>query len=378
MMRIALQGSYYGNNFGDVLLLSLFTKWIKEAMGGCEVILPQASAAMTVTIGADGRGLTPLLGVRGLIYSGGGYFGEPPGPAAQVHRWSIRNFYRHIPSGSILTVLGRPTAIIGVGAGPLSNPILRLAVKKLVERSVVVAVRDEESRDFLLNIGVSRSDVEVTADAALCVSVGDIPEQHMTEIKTRFAFNSDNVIGVHLPAARSLSHYVEMLICGIESLMVEYPDVEIVVLSDNVANDPEPHAERFSARYPGRVHVAHYRDPWTLVALLSQLRFVITTKLHVGIVATAVGTLPLSFPFHEKTPRFYRQIGAPELCIPLVRVDPKRVRCQLNMAASIAIGQDYRYELPSQILKSAQRNKELVRQVITMLGSDMDYGGQRL
>ena len=40
MIRVALQGSYFGHNFGDVLLLSLYTKWIRETLEDCEVVLP--------------------------------------------------------------------------------------------------------------------------------------------------------------------------------------------------------------------------------------------------------------------------------------------------------------------------------------------------
>ena len=102
------------------------------------------------------------------------------------------------------------------------------------------------------------------------------------------------------PASRSFSEGVEAVITGIEAVMKRDRDLEIVVMSDNVSYDPQLHASRFLARYSNRVHVAQYQDPWRLVALLSQLRMVVTTKLHVGIVATAVGTLPLSFPYHPK------------------------------------------------------------------------------
>lgn len=48
---------------------------------------------------------------------------------------------------------------------------------------------------------------------------------------------------------------------------------------------------------------------WETVALISQLSALVTTKLHVGIVAYALGVYCESFATHRKTPRFYRQIG---------------------------------------------------------------------
>lgn len=362
MIRIALQGSYFGHNFGDVLLLSLYRKWIKETIADCEVVLPQGSEDAIVHIGADIVGFKHLVGSHGLIYAGGGYFGEPPGSPAQIRRWSVRNLFRHMPSGSIATGLGRPVAVIGVGAGPLSSPMFRYILRWLVERAEIVAVRDEESRRFLHNIGVSRPDTEVTADAALSITIDDIPKEILTLIRSRFPTN--NLVGVHLPSRPSFSSRVELVLNGLEMVLRQRQDLEIVVISDNVSYDPRPLATQLERRHLARVHVATYSDPWTLVALLSQLRLVITTKLHVGIVATAVGTLPLAFPFHHKTERFYRQIGRPELCTPLTRVDREGVARQLEQALHETQHEDYRYELPCSVREAARRNKQLVQRFL--------------
>src|SRR5690606_804405 len=134
--------------------------------------------------------------------------------------------------------------------------------------------------------------------------------------------------------------------------------------SDNSSNDPQLLAGRLAVRYPNRVHMAPYQDPWKLLALISQLRMVVTTKLHVGIVATAVGTLPLSFAQHHKTQRFFRQIGASELYTPLNSVSRERVADQFDMALGTILGDNYTYKLPRQIRESARRNQELVQRFI--------------
>lgn len=364
MIRIALQGSYFGHNFGDVLLLSLYRKWVREVVD-CEVVLPLAADEAVENVGADMGGFRHLFRTNGLIYAGGGYFGEPPGSHSQIRRWAVRNFFRHIPSGILVSSLGHPVAIIGVGAGPLSHPVFRSSVKRLVERAAIVAVRDEESYQFLRSIGVDRQDVEVTADAALTLSVEDIPEGKIEPIEARFPTN--NLVGVHLPCPPAASAHVELVLNEVEALLDQYRDLEIVVLSDNIAYDPAALAERVAVGHRDRVHVARYRDPWTLVALLSRLRLVITTKLHVGIVATAVGTLPLSFPYHHKTKRFYRQIGRSDLCLPLTQLTRDIVVRKLRQALEETQDRGYRFELPGKVRAAAHKNRQLVERFVRIV-----------
>ena len=54
-----------------------------------------------------------------------------------------------------------------------------------------------------------------------------------------------------------------------------------------------------------------------LLTVLDQVEEVVTTKLHVGIVATAFGCTVWSFALHPKIERFYRQVGVSEQCLPL-------------------------------------------------------------
>ena len=69
------------------------------------------------------------------------------------------------------------------------NAIFRSAVRQLVESAVIAAVRDDESRLFLRSIGVTRNDLEVTADAALCVSSDDIPEEYLVDVREQVRFS---------------------------------------------------------------------------------------------------------------------------------------------------------------------------------------------
>src|SRR5690625_2058195 len=97
-IEIALHGSYYSHNFGDVFLMALYTEWIRQANPRARVKLPHAPADIQKAVGTSHSSLKSLFRFHGLVYGGGGYFGEPQ---QNVRKWRRRNFLRHIPIGTI-------------------------------------------------------------------------------------------------------------------------------------------------------------------------------------------------------------------------------------------------------------------------------------
>lgn len=52
---ISLHGSYFGNNYGDILLINLFAKWIKQCCEDCSINLPKANKKVTHELPLDGE-----------------------------------------------------------------------------------------------------------------------------------------------------------------------------------------------------------------------------------------------------------------------------------------------------------------------------------
>jgi len=58
-----------------------------------------------------------------------------------------------------------------------------------------------------------------------------------------------------------------------------------------------------------------YAGPDNLFKTLQKLEYVITAKLHIGIVSISFGLKVLSIAHHSKTTRLYKQIGREDWCI---------------------------------------------------------------
>ena len=165
---ISVHGNYFEVNYGDILLIRLYSKWISEAYGDKVLINYPLADQKTIKNFTTNRGLTGLINLcrsKALIYVGGGHFGEPPN---NVTHWSKRNFKRHIVVGLIAILFRIPIAIIGLEYGPLTNKIYRFCVLLITKYAKLVVVRNDESKSFLQENGFKKA--IVCPDAVLALS----------------------------------------------------------------------------------------------------------------------------------------------------------------------------------------------------------------
>src|SRR5690625_1789856 len=197
-MKICVHGAAHATNFGDLLLHQILINWIREINPKIHVNLPYSPLSNLYDIGADSVGLDEARDAKALIFSGGGYFGEP---TEDIDSWSQRNYERYVQVGLKAIEQGLPVAIIGVGAGPLTDSRIRSGIVRLFNSSAVAAVRDQESYDYLVEYGVTPERLCVTADAALTLSsrLKD-PSflQKSLNLKERLARPEKKLLGQHI------------------------------------------------------------------------------------------------------------------------------------------------------------------------------------
>ena len=299
---ISLHGSYYGHNFGDVLILSIFRNWVKNYKPDLKVHLPFASDTLTKIIGADANnGFKSIKQSQSLVYCGGGYLGEPN---VNIGRWSVRNILRHIPPGEFARINKKPYAIIGVGAGPITNAITRNLMVRICNNARFVAVRDQESYNYLKDYGVFNKNLFITTDVVLNLRREDIKKNNIEKAKVNLSYLPyKKIIGIHLPGNRKLFGNINLIKNAIIDFARRNKDIGFVLLSDSYSRlkiNDEIHdlLQKQSVIMP-------YSGPIDLVTIISLLDMVISTKLHVCITAIAMDRLALSFPLHSKTKRFF-------------------------------------------------------------------------
>lgn len=360
MNRIALNGCYYNNNFGDLLLADLMALHLMRRHGAEVTCVwpPHSSDIMA----KKGRGLLSCPRVQGAVFGGGGYFVTNEG------KYRHRSKLRYSLPARIWHALSIPYVVVGVGAGPRLEGKGAARVRYVCARSKAICVRDKESYDVLQQIGVDTQHVEVTADLAMGMQRESIPDKAWQNAQALLSRGSGEILlGIHLENASQDIDSAQRIADQVATVAGRHKELRLVVMSDHMASASEGVVKSLrnaSARFT----VVPRQDHWTTAALLGQLDSVLTTKLHVGIVAWALGVPPMCFAAHGKTARFYRQIGRPQFHRRFGD-DPQIAQdwIDLLMRSRSTFGEECekaRRRLP----RDANRNYEVVDRVL--LGSD--------
>lgn len=300
---VAVHGSYFANNFGDTLLIKLLCDRVASIVGPQNVYL--AVDGLAEEQQAIGYPVLPKEKkhlASHLLFAGGGYFGEPHGHFLERMKWSLRNQKRHLSWWRDFR--NARCSILGVGYGPITDPLFRWRVKKLVKVADPVLLRDQESLSYL------RCD-----KAKVCVD-------YALSIKGRVEPKDKRTIGLHLYGIDD-DRRLEI----INAVTTRYPNEDIILLDDSgVSTSSEQLMTRVvKLRHGNSVTTKSYEDVTALLELIDNCKLLITTKLHVGIVGIASGAKVISLPIHQKTIRLYRQLDLEAFCVPQTQYSVQRL-----------------------------------------------------
>lgn len=299
-----VHGSYFNNNFGDTLLIKLMCDELASLVGKKNVFLAtKGNKSEQILIGYPVLPKNRRLEVQYLIYAGGGYFGEPPASGLRLFKWYIRNYIRHV---IWLTDFKKAKiGVFGVGYGPLSLPLLRKALNIPLTKAQVILFRDKESLSGFNNYN-KKSNVKRDICTDFALSVKPLSNKRQ------------KIIALHLPKV-SIENVKKILEAIKES---SYSSFDIDFISDGDGDFSTKYVSSidnilYELEMKNTLRFTTYTDIDELINRLSIYSFVITSKLHVGIVTIALGGKVISLPWHSKTIRLYRQLGVENFCLPL-------------------------------------------------------------
>jgi len=327
---ISLHGAYRTDNYGDILILAIQAKWIKD-ISGKDVVLPFSNENFRKTINTPMiRGFEALKNSDKIVYGAGGYFGEP-----LTHRWKWGfQFFKtlHFIPAEYAILKKLKYAIIGVGAGPITNIFTKKEIIRICNYASVITVRDIESKEYLIEYGCLGDKIYVTADVALTLTKDNLPSSSLQTVNSLLknnycAFKYGVNIGVDLDSP-VYGLQAKLMIDECVKFFNENHEILPVLIVDHNNNNQKKAIEYVKEKIKTKYIIFRYGidgDIWDMSALLSELDTVVTNKLHVGIVSYALGTSCIAFPYHPKTLRFYKQIQQQDLCIPLLDLSKGQV-----------------------------------------------------
>jgi len=306
---ISLHGSYFGKNYGDILLVNLFAKWIRSSYPNTVINMPLGARSTAPDLDYDTTGITNLFRSKALIFCGGGYFGEKP---KHYQRWAIRNFKRHGIIGLLAVLFHIPFAIIGVEFGPISSCWFRKFCIWLAKHASVIVVRNEESLKFLSDNGISNA--VLSADAVLTLSDIINPNNNNLEVP-------NIVIHMDIITASYLDTTLLLIKSITDAAKETFSDFNLRIISDGTNRwfDQPFFAPVLSYLSQNKINYKTYpyETCQKLIDIINSSQYIITTKLHVGITSLALGKNTFSVWTHPKTPRLHKMAENEHNCVAL-------------------------------------------------------------
>lgn len=358
-------------NFGDELLSDLYQSWITTT----DVPATASHLSITQFGGLTNADRATLDDASCVIFTGGGYFADgDTGSRHQVRRHlrALRNRQVYWTVFRRAQRMGIPCAVMGLEVGPLTNPMYRRAVRKILTAAQMVVVRNEESRHHMSEIlGVDRRAV-VYLDSALALDRANLDEPStngspFSKQPTEGA--NETRIGLHLhklggdvTEADCLS-----LVRNILSLACAKRPVRLFFIHDQLKNDTHP-ARSIRAQqvilneFPETIVVPYHR-PQDTVDTIGAMDLLVTTKLHVGVVGRALEVPVLSLGTHPKIRRFYESIGESDCCGSAQAFAAGSLPARFQ--SGLASGQGrIRAGVSPQAKESAQANRDAIRDLL--------------
>lgn len=318
MKKIYVHGSYFGNNYGDVLLVDLFSKHIKEL--GYTPIFPFASDFYKASTSTEVGVLNNNDDVIAGVFCGGGYFGEP---SKNKLLWSLRNNYRHKRAYDLFKKNKIKYGIFGAGFGPITFNPFKSTASDIVRNASKVIFRDNESclfaKEYAGDIDLSSAaDVVISLDSKMIpVESSLLAEAFLTKQSKTKKF-----IAIHITDKYKNKNNFKFIKEALSKLSKELMnDFHFIFISDGKSSTQrklrqEVDIDDMIGSFPkGCFTKYNYTSHWDLTAVLQKMDVVITSKLHVGIVSTALGVNVISIPYHSKTIRFYDQMNSSDRCL---------------------------------------------------------------
>lgn len=357
--KVLIHGATMGTNFGDFLFADLFYNYVVQIVGEENVAFYESRFAFSEFFRThlDYKNKYKKESINEaeiLIYIPGGYFGE----WISNFRENLYRYLRYFVIGREFIRKKKKIIIIGVGAGPLTSKILQRSAKHIFEYANLVVVRDEMSKKYMLTYGV-RKDIKVTADAAQIIQKDYFAEYSNSRQVTSLFLDGYKTIFLHVnPTNNDL--IIQKIIPAVKQFLNRHEEYKVIIGCDQynkeqkiVLNDLERRFTLYNCA------VYYYEYPKELCALLSRVDFVITTKLHVGIVASTLGKAVVSIAGHyNKIKRYYTQIGEDNRCIELETSNTEDIYNLIETYYMKPI------LIPKQILEDAQKNFEYLKEYL--------------
>ncbi|HZK86384.1 MAG TPA: polysaccharide pyruvyl transferase CsaB [Syntrophomonas sp.] len=283
-MKIALSGYYGFDNAGDEALLLAIRSSIKKLVPNCDFVVFSGCPTKTIQLhniravhNMNAWDVLRELRSSDLLISGGGSIFQDV--------TSSRSLLYYISVVILARLLRKPVVFYAQGVGPIRKPFNRWLLGRVANRVNLITLRDQASRDFMLQLGVRRPPLKVTADPVFALQAD---RNELDLLLPLFAFLADTSVkrlGVSVRQWAALEGYQPQLAAVLDHF--KQAGFEIIFVPMDYPEDIKE-SERVISYMQEKAHLI--KDEITTaqhLAVISQLDLMVGMRLHALIFAAS-------------------------------------------------------------------------------------------
>lgn len=302
-----LSGYYGFNNAGDELVLYSIIKTLREIAPGISITVlsnqPEKTAKQYDVHAVSRWGFFgPLKAIAAcelLISGGGSLFQDVTSKNSPLYYWAII---------FLAKLMGRKTMLYSQGIGPLRAPRNRKLVAWLLNKLNILTVRDEDSRNELISLGVNR-EITVTADPVLGLAGETVEKKAGKLILERSGIgtaDAQRLLGVFIRSWGN-NGYLPELVKACDKLAED--GWQIIFAPMHFPQDITIAKQAVKLMKNRAVYLKEMYDPLEMLSITKNFDLVIGMRLHALIDAAVVGVPVVGLSYDPKIDRFLKQIG---------------------------------------------------------------------
>jgi polysaccharide pyruvyl transferase WcaK-like protein len=220
----------------------------------------------------------------------------------------------------------RPGQLLGmynVGVGPVTTPRGRMMLGEIAHACDLISVRDEDSKNLLVELGIQPEQILLTADAALTVEpcslerVSEILRESNLELGSEMlAVNVNSYLGSWSGSKRggtnasffvksygeALTRLAEETKARLVFVTTQHSDIKITEEVRKAVKTSQPTYLLTNKMY----------NHSEMKGVLGAMSFLFAMRLHANILATSMLTPAVALSFQKKVSSYYSELGLPQ------------------------------------------------------------------
>lgn len=306
-MRIALSGYYGFGNAGDEAVLAAALAGIARRLPAARpLVLSPDPEATTREHGVEAAPRWPLRKLRAtlcecdLLLSGGGTLLQDA--------TSLRSMWYYTRVAALARRVGTPYAIFAQGVGPIRTWLGRRWAGGCLRGASAITVRDPDSVELALRLGVPSIDVQLAADPALLLEAQ--VSERVEEVMARLP-EGRPLVGLAVrrwPGTEAAA----MAMAEVGRMAQERWGAAVVVLPFQRPEDLGV-SEGLAEAVRESVFVLDALQPAELLAIIGRLDLLVAMRLHALIFATSQRVPAVGVSYDPKVASFCATAGQPHV-----------------------------------------------------------------